>query len=48
MTTTKLAYAFAVIVPGGFAILALALALRVYLRSAAVQPITSQPRRPVR
>lgn len=33
MTTTKLVYAFAIIVPGGFAILALALALRVYVRT---------------
>jgi hypothetical protein len=33
MTTTKLAYAFAIIVPGGFAILALALALRVHVPS---------------
>ena len=35
MTTTKLAYAFAVIVPGGFAILALAMALRIYWKTTA-------------
>lgn len=33
MTTTKLVYAFAVIVPGGFAILAACLALQIHLRT---------------
>lgn len=33
MTTTKLAYAIAVIIPGGFALLALAVAIRLYLKS---------------
>lgn len=42
MTTTKLAYAFAVIVPGGFAILALALALRVYVRTRPVHSVAAR------
>lgn len=42
MTTTKLAYAFAVIVPGGFAILALAVALRVYVRTRPGQRVAAR------
>lgn len=38
MTTTKLAYLVAVLVPGGFLLLALALAVRLFMRRDATGP----------